>query len=153
MPDEGAAIPAGLNRILADCFVLSASLQPAIWRLQPGDSVEIEPLLRDLIVFLDETALSTAVRIKVLGGVPPAAFDELVRLASCRPPEAETGASLVEALSIGVMAVVRDLYTMAQIARADGDEATAHLLAGRVGFLEEATWRLGALAAAHRRRT
>ncbi len=153
MPDDGAAVPAGLNRILADCFVLRAGLQPATWRLHRGDGAEIERLLQDLIVFLDEMARSTAVRIRVLGGKPPGGFDELIRLASCRRPEVGTGSSPAEALSLEVMAVVRDVHTMAQIARASGDEATAHLLFGRVGFLEEATWRLGALAAADRRPT
>jgi DNA-binding ferritin-like protein len=139
MSDDDAAVPAGLNRILADCFVLRSSLQTAAWRLQPDDPRGLERLFQGLIAFLDDTAAATAVRIQVLGGQVASSFEDLVQLASCRMP----GPEVTEAEDIGraIMAVVRDFHTMAQISRGSGDEATAHMLFGRVARLEEAMWR------------
>jgi DNA-binding ferritin-like protein len=142
MPDEGAAVPAGLNRILADCFVLRIALETTVWSLSLDARPGVERRLKHLVALLDDTARRTAVRIRVLGGWPASGLDELVELASCRPPVSGQIPD-PNALAIAAMEVVRDFHTLGRIAREEGDEATAHLLYGRVGRIEEAARRLG----------
>jgi DNA-binding ferritin-like protein len=147
MPDEGAAVPGGLNRILADCFVLRCAVQMTSWRLQPA-AFGTEWVFEDLMTFLDKVTRKAAVRICVLGGTPASGFDELVKLASCKPPLAGGEAPGFGELAHASLEVVRDFHTMGQIAQESGDVATAYLLQGRVGQLEEAAWRLATLAKA-----
>jgi len=147
MPDEGAAVPAGLNRILANCFVLRGAVQVTSWRLQPDDR-GTERLLERIMRLLDDTSGKTAIRIRVLGGTPPGGLQELVRLASCEPSPPGGDAPQLGELAHASMEVARDFHTMGQIAHEGGDVATACLLQGRVGQIEEVAWRLASLAKA-----
>jgi len=145
MPDEGAAVPVGLNRILADCFILRTRLEIASWSLASDIGDGVGQLLGDLVDFLDQTARVTAVRIRVLGGRPACGLEELVQLASCRPPLSGQVMDVGE-LAFAAMQVVRDFHTMGRLARDEGDEGTAHLLFERVARIEEVVWRLGSIA-------
>jgi DNA-binding ferritin-like protein len=147
MPDEGAAVPAGLNRILADCFVLRGAVQVASWRLHPDDR-GTERRLDRLMRFLDDTGGKIAIRVRVLGGTPAGGLEELIRLASCRPSPPGGDTPHFGELAQASMEVARDFHTMGQIAQESGDVATACLLQGRVGQLEEAAWRLASRAKA-----
>jgi len=133
--DTRAAIPAGLNRILADCVVLHYIAQMARWRLPVHDRTGFVVLLSGLTSQLDQTAWETAARIRALGKEPESDLVALVQLASCRAsdPSEQPPAT---ALSIAVVAVVRDFRTMEQIARESDDEVTARLLAAHVIVLE-----------------
>ena len=147
MPDDGAAIPAGLKRILADSFVLRFMAQAASWRLGPETGGGAAALIERLVTLLDGTAQDCAVRMRVLGDTPPNSIGELLRLSSCRPVEGvESGAGLPE-LAHATLQVARDFSTMGIIARESGDEATAHFLFSRIGSIEEAVWSIGRLGA------
>jgi DNA-binding ferritin-like protein len=145
MPDDGGAIPQGLNRILADCFVLSGAAKMALWRVQSDDQ-EVRRFLERLVKLLDDTSYKTAVRIRILGGSPAEGFDELIGLASCSRPPAGGSSPHFDYLAQAFVAVARDFHTMGLIARETGDAATTHLLFGKVGRIEEAAWRLVDLA-------
>jgi DNA-binding ferritin-like protein len=145
MPDEGAAVPAGLTRILADCFVLRAAFQVASWRLKP-DEAGAEGFLDSIMTLLDDAAIKTSVRIRILGGVAPSGWDELVKLASCKPSLPGGDAPHFRELAHASLEVARDFHTMGQIAQESGDIATAFILQRHVGQLEEAAWRLALLA-------
>ncbi|HEY2660498.1 MAG TPA: ferritin-like domain-containing protein [Caulobacteraceae bacterium] len=143
MPDDAAAIPAGLKRILADSFVLRFLAQAASWRIEPDARDGVAAVLKRLIGFLDDIAMETAIRIRVLGDTPPNAMDELIQFSSCRPLLAGEAADGLSRLAHATLLVTRDFHTMGQIARESGDEATAHFLFARTGLLEETVWSIG----------
>jgi DNA-binding ferritin-like protein len=141
--DDDGAIPAGLKRILADTFVLRFIAEAALWRIDRASYGGLAGRLEKFVLFLDEVARDTALRMLVLGDTPPKTIDELMRLSSCQP---RAGSDDLIDLAYAAMQVARDFCNMSLIARDSGDEATAHFLAGRLGQIEEAVWSIGRLS-------
>ena len=139
--DVSTAIPAGLNRIVADCVVLRYVAQMACWRSPPDDAGEIAVLLRRLISLLDDTAWHGAARIRALGGSPEADLAALVQLSSYAP-DADDASSAASTLSMAALAVAGDFRTLEKRALDSGDEVTARLLFTTGSGLEESARRL-----------
>jgi len=134
--DRSPAIPAGLNRIVADCVVLRDVAQVACWRLPPDDAGEIAGLLRRLASLLDDTAWHGAARTRALGESPEADLAALVQLSSYAPG-ADVASSAASTLSMAALAVAGDFRTLEKRALDSGDEVTARLLFTTGNGLEE----------------
>lgn len=143
MRDELAAIPKGLKRVVADSFVLNLRLQVISWRLEPDARNGAVIVLAQLMEFLADTAMETAIRIRVLGDQPPDALEDLIQLSSCRPPAQGEPKDRLSSLIAASVQVAGDFLIMGQIARESGDEATAQYLFTRVKPIEEYAWSLG----------
>ena len=139
--DRSPAIPAGLNRIVADCVVLRYVAQVACWRLAPDDPGEIAGLLRRLVALLDDTAWHGAARIRALGETPEADLAALVQLSSYAPGGDEA-ASAASPLAMAALAVAGDFRTLDKTALDSGDAVTARLLFTSGNGLEESARRL-----------
>jgi DNA-binding ferritin-like protein len=147
MPHDGAAIPAGLKRILADCFFLGFIVRAMLWRTDRDGPDRCGSALERLIASLDDTARETAVRIRVLGEVPPNSIGELLTLSARGPPETGEAWDGWAEISYAALQVARDFGALGVIARESGDEATAHFLFARLGEIEETVWSIGRLSA------
>jgi len=139
--DRSPAIPAGLNRIVADCVVLRYVAQVACWGLPPDDAGELAALLRRLVALLDDIAWHGAARIRALGESPEADLAALVQLSSYAPG-ADEASSAASTLSMAALAVAGDFRTLEKRALDSGDEVTARLLFTTGSGLEESARRL-----------
>jgi DNA-binding ferritin-like protein len=146
MVDNSAAIPVGLKRIVADSFILGLLVQIASWRLEPGARNGLAIVLSQLVDFLNDTAMETAIRTRVLGETPPDVIEELVQLSSCRPPVRGEPAGGLSGIVQATVLVAQDFHIMGQIARESRDEATAQFLFTRTKTLEEYAWSIGQFA-------
>ena len=140
-PELSPAVPAGLNRIVADCVVLRYVAQVACWRLAPDDAGELAALLRRLVSLLDDTAWHGAARIRALGWSLEADLAALVQLSSYAPG-ADEASSAASTLSMAALAVAGDFRSLEKTALASGDEVTARLLFTTGSGLEESARRL-----------
>lgn len=131
---DRAAVCGGLGRLLADAHVLDTAARLRVWSCDGPGCVGTMRDLGQLSRFLRDLADQLAARLHQLGGGCPASLGALLQMSSVPSDPAGLPGSL---LVLG-----QDLDAVGLIARATGDEVTAHLLVLHTAPLADFAWRL-----------
>lgn len=132
---DRAAVCGGLGRLLADAHILETAARLRGWAGQDGPGSLGDGDLALLSSYLRGLGDGMAGRIRQLGCPCPDSLGALLQLASVpSDPSALPG-------SLRVLG--QDLEAVRLIARATGDEVTAHLLLLQAVPLDDLAWRLG----------
>lgn len=136
--------PDNLKRLLADYALLALKTQNYHWNVTGPNFSSLHALFEqqytDLAAAIDEIAE----RIRSLGQQTPGSFTEFLKLTSLK--EADSGklkaAAMIKDLHDDQLAVAKYMRKIIVHAAAEGDDATADLLTGRVAIHEKNAWML-----------
>lgn len=136
--------PDNLKRLLADYAVLALKTQNYHWNVTGSNFSSLHGLFEQQYTDLAAAIDDIAERIRALGQQAPGSFSEFLKRTSLK--EAGSGklkaAAMIKDLHDDHLAVAKSMKKMILQAAAEGDDATADLLTGRVAVHEKNAWML-----------
>lgn len=134
-----------LSKILADTYVLLMKTQNVHWNVVGASFRSIHLVTEDHYNNLFDAADVIAERIRMVGGVAPATFNEFLKLASFDDKlHAKNQNEMLEELLKDHKKIVKDLHSGAKALSAIDDSGSADVLNSRLAFHEKAIWMLAA---------
>jgi len=137
-----------LSNALADSYVLYLQTQGAHWNVVGPAFYSVHELTEKQYEDLQEAIDDIAERIRALGHLAPASFDEFADLSVIKSkPSAKSAHDLIKGLVEDNQAVAERMRKAVAAAEEVEDVYTADLLTARIGAHEEAAWKLRSLLA------
>lgn len=138
----------GLSRLLADTYALYLKTQNFHWNVTGSLFGILHEMFESQYTELAAAVDEVAERIRALGEPAPGGFARFSALASIKEAEGTPEAlAMVRELMEGHEAVARNARELSPLAQRAADEATADLLAERLGAHEKNAWMLRATLA------
>jgi starvation-inducible DNA-binding protein len=144
--DKAAGIAKALSKALADSYTLYVKTLGVHWNVTGPTFYSLHKLTEEQYEDLHAAADGIAERVRALGQITPASYDEFKELSKIESNKIPTEAGeMLDELIAGNEIAAKRFREFVAIAEEAGDVFTADMLTSRIGQHEENIWMLKAM--------
>lgn len=132
-----------LKSLLADTYTLYLKTQNFHWHVKGPNFVELHELFEQQYTELATAIDDVAERIRMLGEIAPASFDDFTKFRTLKDGNALLASNdMLQMLHSDHQSLITNLNALLKLASENSDEGTVSLLSERIATHEKMAWML-----------